>query len=149
MSSSTSSVVPHPLDPLTSEESNTSRQAIIDARGADAVIRFRSIALEEPLKEELIRFLEEEHSGNLSAQTPRPARLAKVQYDVIQAGKGQSYIESCIDVNSKTEVKQRIVDRMHQAGITTYVSITKTDRLFEIGSGVPTRRMRIIVLTIY
>lgn len=147
MSSSTSPAVPHPLDPLSPGETSTSRQAIINARGSDAVIRFRSIVLEEPPKEELVRFLDFEHSGTLSAQTPRPARWAKVQYDVIQGGKDHTYLESWIDVNKKTEVKQRVVDRMHQAGITTYVPINESPCLFKSNFSPSIRRMRITFLT--
>ena len=83
-------------------------------------IHFRSIFLEEPPKNELINFLDLEHSGKVTTQTPRPARLAKVQYDVVRGDKKHEYMESWVDVVSGKEVEQRIVDKIHHASLTTY-----------------------------
>lgn len=82
------------------------------------VIQFRSIFLDEPPKDELSNYLDIESSGNLTPQTPRPARLAKAQYDVVKADKTCDYMESSIDLASGKEVKQRIVEKMHQAALT-------------------------------
>jgi len=119
-----SPTIPHPLDPLSSVESNVTRQAILDARGSNVTVRFRSIFLEEPPKAELVTFLALEHSGQLTAASPRPARVARVQYDAINSSKEYSYVESLVDVNKRTEVKERIVDKLHQAGIIMYVSLS-------------------------
>ncbi len=82
-------------------------------------IVFRSIALEEPPKSELSRFLDLEHSGGLTARTPRPARIARVQYDIATADGNRAYAESLVDVGAGKEVSQRIVDKMHQSALTT------------------------------
>ena len=89
------------------------------ARGTDVAIQFRSIALEEPPKKDLIQFLDLEHAGTLTPQTPRPARLAKVQYDVIKADKTYDYIESWVDVGAGIEVEKRVVDKKYQAALAT------------------------------
>lgn len=108
---------PHPLDPLSFEESNNIRKVVLDAQKSNAVIKFRTIALEEPPKEELLRFLELEHSGSLTSSSPRPARIAKVQFDVIRTPSDYDYIESWIDTLNSKEVRHRLVDKVHQAGI--------------------------------
>lgn len=110
---------PHPLDQLSVAESDLARQAVLEARGAEITVNFRAIALEEPPKEELIRFLELEHAGSLTPQTVRPARLAKVQYDVVRGDRSHEYTESLIDVHLGKEISQRVVDKIYQAGITT------------------------------
>ena len=113
-----STTLPHPLDHLSVAESDRARQIILDIRGSDVAIRFRSIALEEPLKKELWPFLELEHADRLTADTPRPARQARVQYDVIR-GKNVDYTESFVDVTTGQETQHRVVDKLHQAALIT------------------------------
>jgi primary-amine oxidase len=110
---------PHPLDQLSATESDLARQVILDTRGGHATIRFRSIALEEPPKKELWAFLELEHAGRLTTQTRRPARQAKAQYDVIRGNKDIEYTESVVDVGSGKETEHRVVEKVHQAALTT------------------------------
>jgi primary-amine oxidase len=109
--------LPHPLDHLSVAECDTARRAILNARGSNVAIRFRSIYAEEPPKEELSQFLELEHTGKLTAKSPRPARLAKVQYDIVRNDTKHEYIESLVDVVSGKELHQRIVDKIHQPAI--------------------------------
>lgn len=112
-------ITPHPLDQLSVTESDTARKSVLNARGQGVAIQFRSIALEEPPKKELCQFLEAEHSGRLATQTPRPQRLAKVQYDVVRGERGVEYTESWVDVELGKEVRHRVVDKVHQAALTT------------------------------
>jgi primary-amine oxidase len=111
--------LPHPLDLLSVTDSDRARQVILDARGSNVAIQFRSIALEEPPKKELWPFLELEHAGRLNENTPRPARQARVQYDVIR-GKDVEYTESFVDLVTGRETQYRVVDKVHQAALTTY-----------------------------
>lgn len=111
--------LPHPLDQLSVAESDVARQVVLKARGTGVTLNFRSIALEEPPKNELIKFLELEHAGKVTPQTPRPGRVAKVSYDIVKGDRNHEYTESLIDVRSATEVSQRVVDKVHQAGLTT------------------------------
>ncbi|RDW66941.1 amine oxidase-7 [Coleophoma crateriformis] len=112
--------IPHPLDPLSVAECETARQSILKLRGSNVAIRFRAIALDEPLKTELCQFLDAEHSGTLSSNTPRPPRVAKAQYDVVNVNKDVAYTESWIDLDSGDEVRHRAVERHHQAALTTH-----------------------------
>lgn len=111
--------LPHPLDYLSGAEIEIARQVVLQARGTEVVLNFRTITLEEPRKDELIRFLELEHAGSITAQTKRPARLAKVMYDIVRPDRSHEYTESFVDVRASTEISQRVVDKAHQAGITT------------------------------
>lgn len=113
------STSPHPLDPLSVFESDSAREAILGIRGRDSAIHFRSIFLEEPPKKELSLFLDAECFGKITSQTPRPSRIAKVQYDVIRSREHHEYMESWIDVNLGKEVRHRPIDKLHQAALTT------------------------------
>lgn len=119
-SETTLGAIPHPLDQLTVTEVNLAREAILKARGTTVAVHFRSIFLEEPPKKELSQFLDLEHSEKVSLQTPRPARRAKVQYDVVRGDKNHEYTESCVDIASGIEVEIRVVDKVHHASLTTY-----------------------------
>ena len=112
---------PHPLDQLSISETNIARETILDARH-NSVIEFRSIALEEPPKAELLAFLDVERNGFLSSRTRRPARVARVQYDVVRADKRHEYAESLVDLDKKSEIFHRVVDKMHQPSLTMFVS---------------------------
>ena len=110
--------MPHPLDQLSVYESDLAREIILSARGRNVAIQFRSIALKEPPKNELTQFLDLEHAGRLTPQTPRPVRLGKVEYDVVRGDKNHEYMESWVDLVSQKEVEQRVVDKAHHAALT-------------------------------
>jgi primary-amine oxidase len=113
--------LPHPFDQLSAEEINCAREIVLQARGRHA-IQFRSIFTEEPRKADLVPFLEAEHSGQLTLRTKRPARLARIHYDVIQDDKTHDYTESVVDVEAGKEVLYRVVDKKHQPALTLCVS---------------------------
>ena len=117
----TLSSIPHPLDQLSSHEIDVAREAIFKARGK-CLILFRDIFTQEPAKAELVPFLHAEHSGTLTPSTPRPARQARVQYDVIHDDKSHDYLESVVDVIAKHEVEHRVIDKKHQSALTLYDS---------------------------
>lgn len=114
-------VVPHPLDQLSSHEIHITREVIQKARGS-CLILFRAIFTREPLKAQLIPFLEAEHSATLSSSTPRPPREALVQYDIIHNDRSHEYMESVVDTTKGLEVGHRIVDEKHQSALTLYVA---------------------------
>jgi primary-amine oxidase len=106
----------HPLDQLSGDEVDIARQAVLDARKAAVV--FRNTFAVEPAKAELVKFLDAEHAGTLSAETPRPPRQARVQYDVVYEDRSHEYMESVIDVASGKEVEHRRVPRTSQQSLT-------------------------------
>lgn len=113
-----SNPLPHPLDPLSVVESDSVRETILRTRGQDSAIHFRTIFLQEPLKKELSQFLDLENAGKITPLSPRPTRIAKVQYDLIRSPKYHEYMESWIDIKLGKEVRHRVIDKMHQAALT-------------------------------
>ena len=115
-----SAVIPHPLSDLSILEINRAREAIISLHEG-CVLDFRTIYLLEPPKLDVLPFLELEHAGKVTADTPRPARLAQAKYDVIGGSKVPEYHESVIDVQSGTRIKHEIISSEHHASLTMYV----------------------------
>ncbi len=76
---------PHPLAELSQLEFTKARDAVVNIHGADQPLFFRALYLQEPAKAELLPFLEAEHTGRLTDATPRPTRIARVEYDVLGA----------------------------------------------------------------
>ncbi|KAG9771321.1 Copper amine oxidase 1 [Exophiala dermatitidis] len=121
MTASNGHVVPkrvqkHPFDQLSSEEIEIARQAVLDAR--KSVILFRNIYTVEPPKAQVVKFLEAEHAGTLSPDTPRPARQARVQYDVVYDDRSHEYLESIVDIATGKEVHLRHLEKGAQQSLT-------------------------------
>ncbi|KAH8817084.1 copper amine oxidase-like protein [Xylogone sp. PMI_703] len=114
--------VPHPLEQLRVDEAARARDIVIRSRnnGRKVVLDFRQIALEEPAKAELQKFLEVEHTSGISASTPRPARLARVYYDVIGSDKIPVYYESVVDVNAGEELNCEAISSTYHAALTLH-----------------------------
>ena len=113
----------HPLFPLTVEETDAARDIILKSHPG-ASIYFRIITLLEPPKAELTKFLDIEHSGQLSASTPRPARLAEVKYDALErSSKVPVYTESWVDIGRKETIKTELISTEFHASLTLYVLV--------------------------
>ena len=108
---------PHPLSSLTIEEIRIARELTLKTH-PNAVIDFRQISVSEPPKAEVLKFLELEHSGQVNSSTVRPARLAQVNYDVVEAKKAPQYHECIVDVRSKTIIAHEIVPLPFQPSLT-------------------------------
>lgn len=119
--------LPHPLDQLNAGEIQKAREIILQARG-QKVIDFRCIFTEEPPKKELVEFLKLEHSGSLSAESPHPARCARVQYDVINGDKSHDVSESVIDLDAGREISHQVLTNTQQPSFTPeeFSKFTKT-----------------------
>lgn len=112
---------PHPLASLTHQEIDLARQVVIKARTGDLLL-FRDIFTEEPIKADLIPFLDAEHAGKLTEESSRPARLARVQYDTIGENGTHAYTESLVDVTTCEEVLHRVVGKDFQPPLTLLVN---------------------------
>ncbi|KJZ75173.1 Copper amine oxidase 1 [Hirsutella minnesotensis 3608] len=127
--------IPHPLSSLSVEETNQARDTVLKLHPG-AIVDFRTIYLLEPPKLEVKLFLELEHNGSVTDDTPRPARLAQVRYDVIGGLKAAEYHESVIDVIACKRVGHTIVGSAHHAGLTVFefrkvVECVKASNLFQ------------------
>ncbi|KAF4444048.1 copper amine oxidase 1 [Fusarium austroafricanum] len=96
------SLQPHPLAQLSQEEFIIARDSVLKHHGSNTSLFFRSIYLQEPKKDDLVPFLIAEHDGSLSETTPRPARCAQVEYDII--ADVRKYIRSIVDINEAAVV---------------------------------------------
>ncbi|CAG1997402.1 unnamed protein product [Fusarium graminearum] len=111
--------LPHPLSALSTVETNLARD-IVKAAHPGALLYFRQSYLFEPPKEEVLKFLELEHSNALHAASPRPDRCAQVFYDIIGGESKTQYYESVVDLTKKTIVDQQVVSSEHQSSLTLY-----------------------------
>lgn len=111
---------PHPLNPLTIEETNLARSIVLTYH-PDTLIDFRIISLQEPAKALLVPYLDLEHAGKLTVSSPRPPRLAKAHYDVIDGTKVPKYFEAIVDLRKKERVKVEEVPEGLHASLTVYV----------------------------
>ncbi|KAG6000816.1 hypothetical protein E4U21_004959 [Claviceps maximensis] len=91
---------PHPLTQLSVDEFTRARDIIVKLYGSSQSIFFRQISLEEPEKDSLVPFLEAEHAGRVTPETPRPARQARVEYDLIKPGKRNVVVRSVVNLAS-------------------------------------------------
>ena len=111
---------PHPLQQLTLDECARARQVVLRSCKT-SLVDFRTISLEEPAKSQFQPFLQLEHKGLVEVDSPRPARLARVQYDVVGTDKIPVYRESVVDVEREVEVSNEIIDTAHHASLTLFV----------------------------
>ncbi|EXL41894.1 copper amine oxidase 1 [Fusarium oxysporum f. sp. radicis-lycopersici 26381] len=95
---------PHPLIPLSVDETNLARD-VVRAAYPQNVLKFRVIYLEEPVKEVLAPYLDLEHAGKVTSSTPRPSREARVHFDTAHGGKPPQSHEAIIDLNTR-KIKQ-------------------------------------------
>lgn len=111
---------PHPLAPLTVEETNFARDLIL-AKTPGEVVQFRMIYTQEPEKSRLLPFLEREHTGALTSSSQRPPRLARVHY--VSAGKHSdrraTEVEATVDLNQRAVISSEVLGRQFLAGLST------------------------------
>lgn len=111
---------PHPLSPLTGEETNRASDLILQSSPKE-VIQFRMIYRQEPKKADLTAFLSLEHSGSLRPDSPRPPRLAAVHYVRAHqaADRKADEIEAVVDLDRGLVVKKDVVGTEYLAGLST------------------------------
>lgn len=121
----TTTATPHPLSALTADEVRQARDVILKLHPS-SVIDFRVIYLLEPPKADVVRFLDAEHAGTLTADTPRPPRLAQLNYDVIGGSTGDAavptqYHESVVDLGAGKRISNELIDTKYHASLGMYV----------------------------
>lgn len=110
------STVPHPLSALSADEVRQARDLILKLHPA-TVVDFRVIYLLESPKAEVVPFLDAEHSGKLTASTPRPHRLAQAKYDVIGGDAPTQYHESVVDLTAGKRTSHEVIDSKYHASL--------------------------------
>ena len=112
---------PHPLQSLSIAETTIARDVILQSH-PEIVVVFRIITLQEPAKADLIKFLELEHTSKLTSGSPRPPRLAKAHFDVVEKQRISKYFETIVDIDKRSIVAQEeVTDDVH-ASLTVYAA---------------------------
>ncbi|KAF4440936.1 Copper amine oxidase 1 [Fusarium austroafricanum] len=109
--------LPHPLSALSSRETTLARDIVKEAHPGQLLF-FRQIYMLEPPKQEVLRFLELEHSGALTTSSPRPDRCAQAFYDIIGGDQKSVYYESVVDITKQKIVAEEVISEEHQASLT-------------------------------
>jgi primary-amine oxidase len=106
----------HPFDPLSPNEIPRAA-AIVRPHFGSQEPNFRVITLQEPPKNETIRFLDSEHGGRHTDHAP--TRCARVEVVIRLSGEENALFELLVDLdNNKTIAKQ------HQRGKHSYIDTT-------------------------
>ncbi|GKU14452.1 unnamed protein product [Fusarium langsethiae] len=100
---------PHPLAQLSQDEFVRARNCILKHHGSESSLFFRSIQLHEPKKDDLLPFLIAEHNGSLDETTPRPARCAEVEYDII--ADTREYTRTIVDVDKREVISKAVLEQ--------------------------------------
>lgn len=108
--------MPHPLQSLSVQETQQVKEIIL-AEHQGELVNIREIWLQEPAKQDLIKYLELEHSGSLTASSPKPARCAAAQYDVVGTDKIPYFHEAVVDVEQKIVVKNDVISKEQHAAL--------------------------------
>ena len=108
---------PHPLQMLSVQETETARDIVL-ATHPDHVIEFRQVDLKEPVKKDLVQYLQLEHAGQLTEKTTTPPRMAKCHYDIIAADRTIEYHEAIIDLEQKNMVENKAVGKEFSPSLT-------------------------------
>lgn len=96
MVAASSDLVPHPLDPLSQVEIQSTIDLVKKAHGE---LFFNVVSLHEPRKAEMTRWLQE-------PSAPRPARIA----DVVVIAPGGKVYDGLVDLASGTIIKWVLLD---------------------------------------
>jgi primary-amine oxidase len=72
----------------------------------------------------LTQYLDLEHSYQLSRDTPQPARLARVHYDVTGGSKVPIYYESIVEIETNQLLSCEIVGSEVHASLTVSVILS-------------------------
>ena len=100
---------PHPFDPLTPREISQASRVIRDAFPGQT-INFRVVTLREPLKKEMVLFLEREDGESSTAE--RPARVARAQVETSLQGRVQLH-ELLVDLDQCAILKRDHLEGKH------------------------------------
>ncbi|KAI9805178.1 MAG: Copper amine oxidase [Sarcosagium campestre] len=91
------SLLPHPLDPLSEAEIES---AVAVIRAEHDSLSYNAISLWEPRKESMLKWLEKPE------EAPRPHRVA----DVVALGTGGKVYDGLVDLNERSIIKWELID---------------------------------------
>jgi primary-amine oxidase len=106
----------HPFDPLSPDEITRTATIVRPHFGAQEP-NFRVITLQEPPKQEAIRYLDSEHGGKPFEHTP--TRCARVEVVIKLAEEENALFELLVDLDNN-----KVVAKQHQRGKHSYIDTT-------------------------
>ncbi|KAJ6096103.1 hypothetical protein N7486_006849 [Penicillium sp. IBT 16267x] len=102
--------IPHPFDPLTPVEIAQAAK-IVRSDFPGELPNFRVITLQEPPKNEMLQFLEQEHQGQ--SHTSRPARSARVQVIIRTQSGSNEMVELIVNLDQGMVWKKEYLPGKH------------------------------------
>ena len=106
----------HPFDPLSPDEISRAA-AIVRPHFGSQEPNFRVITLQEPPKNEMIRFLDSEHAGR--AADHAPMRCARVEVVIKLSEEQDGLFELSVDLDDN-----KIIAKQHHRGKHSYIDTT-------------------------
>lgn len=103
----------HPFEPLRPDEISRAT-AVVRPHFGQQEPNFRVITLQEPPKQQMIAFLENEHDGHSLCDTP--ARCARVEVVVNTTEQSNALFELLVDLDH-----EKVLAKQHQRGKHSYI----------------------------
>ncbi|KAK8123067.1 Primary-amine oxidase [Apiospora sp. TS-2023a] len=116
MASTSSSARPHPLQRLNDEEILKAKDILAKSHDSGESLLFRFTYLEEPKREELVKYLAAEHQVGNTATLPNLPRMVKFVYDVIKGPGEHTLADAVVDIDSGEVVHKQTHPTESQAG---------------------------------
>jgi primary-amine oxidase len=92
--------MPHPLQPLSEEEILKARNILSKKHSSETNLFFRSAYLEEPSRDDLVKFLAAEHGHHDKDLASSLPRLVKFIYDAIKGPGNYQLTDTVVDINA-------------------------------------------------
>lgn len=116
MTSTSSSARPHPLQRLNDAEILKAKDIVAKSHDSGESLLFRFTYLEEPKREELVKYLAAEHQDGNTATLPNLPRMVKFVYDVIKGPGEHTLADAVVDIDSGEVVHKQTHPTESQAG---------------------------------
>lgn len=113
-----SSARPHPLQRLNDAEILKAKDILAKSHESGEGLRFRFTYLEEPKREDLVKYLAAEHQDvtKTTATLPNLPRMVKFVYDVIKSPGDHTLADAVVDIDSGEVVYKQTHPIESQAG---------------------------------
>ncbi|KAK7915132.1 hypothetical protein PG985_012835 [Apiospora marii] len=116
MASTSSSARPHPLQRLNDEEILKAKNILAKSHESGESLLFRFTYLEEPKREDLVKYLAAEHQAGNTDTLPNLPRTVKFVYDVIKSPGEHILADAVVDIDSGEVVNKQTHPTESQAG---------------------------------
>ncbi|KAK7962889.1 uncharacterized protein PG986_003714 [Apiospora aurea] len=116
MASVSSSARPHPLQRLNDEEILKAKDILTKSHDSGEKLLFRFTYLEEPKRQDMVKYLAAEHQDDKTATLPTLPRMVKFVYDVIKGPGEHTLADAVVDIDAGKVVHTQTHPRESQAG---------------------------------